>query len=223
MKGMDLTGKRFGRLTVLQEAKPRKRKDRTGQLRFWMCKCDCGNVKEIRQEQLIKGKSKSCGCYRKDCAKKPDPNAITRKYKRIYKIWRGIKERCTYPNGQHHKNYYDNGVKMCDEWFNSSISFIEWALKNGYKDDLTIDRIDPFGNYEPSNCRWATRKEQARNKRNTKRYSVNGEMLTLSEISEKYTIKLETLVARVYRYGYTIEEAINAPVKRGGKIDRRKL
>lgn len=223
MKRMDLTGKKYGRLTVLREAESRTRKDGKGTLRYWVCKCTCGNITEVRQEQLIKGKSKSCGCYRRECAKKPDPEAITRKNRRLYRIWSGIKARCTNPKDQHHTNYYDKGVSMCDEWLNNSKLFIEWSLNNGYEDDLTIDRIDPFGNYDPSNCRWITNKEQQRNKRNTIRYNVDGEMLTLAEIAERYNIKVSTLEARVTRYGYTIEEALNVPVKRGGKVDRRKL
>lgn len=221
-KGIDLTGNRYGRLVVINEAEPRKRKDKSGQKRYWFCKCDCGNTCEVRQEMLVSGHTKSCGCIVKEGRGK-DPEAVTNKYARLYKIYRGMKDRCTNPNDQHHTNYYDKGVKMCDEWLNNPKAFIEWSLNNKYEDHLTIDRIDPFGNYEPSNCRWITNKEQQRNKRNTIRYNVDGEMLTLAEIAERYNIKVSTLSARVYRYGYTIEEAINAPVKLGGKINRRNL
>lgn len=83
----------------------------------------------------------------------------------LYSIWCGMKKRCYYQKSPNYKSYGGRGVKVCDEWKNDFKSFYNWAMSNGYRDNLTIDRINPFGNYEPSNCRWATYEEQAKNKR----------------------------------------------------------
>lgn len=217
-KGVDLTGQRYGRLIVIKESAPRIRKDRKSVKRVWECKCDCGNTTYVIHESLVSGTTKSCGCLQKEgCPKNPD--AITRKHARLYKIWRGIKERCTKPNDQHHKNYYDRGIKVCPEWMQFK-PFMEWALSHGYEDNLTIDRIDVNGNYEPDNCRWATNKQQQNNKRNNVKYNYYGEQLTLSEIADRCNIKYGTLEARILRYNYTLEEAISKPVRRGGRKKR---
>ena len=227
-KGVDLTGKRFGRLIVIEESEPQKRKDGKGQKRVWKCLCDCGNITFTIQDLLVGGHSKSCGCLQRE-GMPPNPESVTRKYKRLYGIWRGIKDRCNNPKDQHHKDYYDRGIKVCEEWNNSFLAFLEWALTHGYADNLSIDRIDYNGNYEPSNCRWSTNKEQQNNKRNNVRYEVDGVIMTLSEIADKYGIKCGTLSARINRYGYTIDEAINESVKYGGRrkikqqIDSKKI
>lgn len=214
-KGVDLTGNRYGKLTVIRESEPKVRKDRKSVKRVWECKCDCGKTTFVIHELLVGGHTKSCGCmsYRKP----KDPNAITIKHKRLYKIWCGMRDRCNNPKDQHHTGYYDRGIRVCDEWNKSFTPFLEWALNNGYKDTLTIDRIDVNGNYEPSNCRWATNKEQQYNKQNTVRYNVFGEYLTAPEISMKYNVNLSTFKARVSRYGYSPEAAITTPCRHPGR------
>lgn len=209
----DLTGNRYGRLIVIKEAEPEKRKDGLGTKRRWECLCDCGNTIITKQELLVSGSTKSCGCLNNDTRHRKNPDAITNKYPRLFRIWQGIKNRCNRPNDQHHKNYYDKGVKVCKEWNDSFHAFLEWSLQNGYADNLTIDRIDTTGNYEPTNCRWNTNKEQQSNKRTNIKYEIDGEMLTIPQIAERYNIKEVTLYARINRYGYTIEEAISKPVK----------
>ena len=113
-----------------------------------------------------------------------------------------------FPKDQHHKNYYDRGIKICDEWRNNSKSFIEWSLENGYADNLTIDRIDVNGNYEPSNCRWVTNREQQQNKRNTRKTVIYGKEYKTDEIEKIFKIKSVTFYARIDRYGMTPEQAI---------------
>lgn len=220
-KGVDLTGKRYGRLVVIKESAPRIRKDRKSVKRVWECKCDCGNTTYVIHESLVSGTTKSCGCLQKEGAKK-NPDAITKKYPRLYKIWSGMKARCNNPNDQHHEDYHDRGITVCPEWNNSFKEFLEWALSHGYKDDLTIDRIDVNGNYEPNNCRWATNREQQNNRRKTIYLDIYGERLPAAEVCKKYNIKYVTLMARINKYGFTPEQAVSIKIRHGGRAPRIK-
>ena len=129
------------------------------------------------------------------------------RYTRLYDIWRGIKSRCYTQSSTSYKNYGLRGVKMCDEWLDYQ-TFKRWALANGYKDNLTIDRIDVNGDYTPNNCRWVSYKENSNNKRNNRYIEYNGKIKTLTEWAEEYHIKVGTLWARLNK-GWTIEKALN--------------
>ena len=147
----NLAGKKFGKLTVISyNGKDNKRHS------FYKCVCECGRVRIVRADKLKSGSTVSCGKHIKTHGKR---------YTRIYDIWCGMKQRCYNSNSDKYRFYGAKGVIICDEWKNNFQTFYEWAMKNGYKDNLTIDRIDPYGNYEPSNCRWATLQEQQLNKR----------------------------------------------------------
>ena len=128
---------------------------------FVLCECDCGKVTKVRIEHLKSGHTKSCGCYQKKQTSKAK-RTHGREPKRLYSIWSNMKTRCYNKNTECYSRYGGRGITVCDEWKKFE-AFRDWALSNGYSDDLTIDRIDNDGNYEPSNCRWVTRKENMRN------------------------------------------------------------
>nr|DAM13535.1 MAG TPA: helix-turn-helix domain protein [Caudoviricetes sp.] len=206
----DLFGKRFGRLTVLDTESYVKNKKR-----YVECVCECGNRKFYRVDMLKSGNTSSCGCLKKEQDKK---NLITKHFThgmsktRLYKEYFGIKQRCYDKNHDSYKHYGARGIGMCDEWVNSVESFMKWSLENGYNDSLTIDRIDNNKDYSPENCRWSTPKNQSNNKRNNLIAEVNGEILTIAEIAEKYGFKYET-IRRRYNHGNRGEKLIR-PLKR---------
>lgn len=172
---IDLTGQRFGRLTVVKKVGV-KRVGQHSSKSIWLCRCDCGNEKEVLRNSLVNGGTKSCGCLAAENRKimhLKHGKANTR----IWKIWCNMRDRCGNPNNRSYPYYGGRGIVVCEEWKNDFTPFYNWAVANGYSDEMTIDRIDGDGNYEPSNCRWATRKDQTRNRGITRKF-------TLSEIAE---------------------------------------
>lgn len=171
MLKQDLTGQRFGRLVVVRYAGTKQSGNQ--QKIMWLCKCDCGNEKEVLAASLKSGHTVSCGCYHKEKIGALNRTHNMANKQRLYRVWKGMRERCNNPNNKRFKNYGGRGIKVCDEWQNDYLAFHTWAMANGYKEDilpnglnrLTIDRIDVNGNYEPNNCRFVTNAENAKNKR----------------------------------------------------------
>lgn len=196
-KNKNLIGEKFGRLTVINYISKDKNKQR-----IWLCKCDCGNEKMVPTKYLTSGDTKSCGCLLSDTSREYYSklnltHGMT--HTKLHIKWQGMIDRCYRKTTNGYENYGGRGIKVCNEWTdkeNGFINFYNWAIKSGYKDGLTIDRIDANGDYKPNNCRWATFKEQNNNKRNNCFLEYNGERHTLKEWSEKLNLNYDTIRCR---------------------------
>lgn len=200
MQKRNLIGQRFGRLVVIGPAESKNGKVR------WLCRCDCGNLKIAYKQSLLAGATVSCGCKSIEHAIEEGKKRLIHGEtdSRLYKIWVNMRFRCRGEKHPGYKYYGDRGIKVCDEWNNNYSSFKEWALANGYRDSLTLDRIDVNRDYSPDNCRWATNTIQQRNKRNN--HVVLGK--TISEWSEITGINRSTLYSRINHSGIPPEKAI---------------
>lgn len=211
----DLCGKKYGRLTVLEKAEPLKHPGGKQSTR-WKCQCECGNVVVIQTQVLKKGKSKSCGCFRKEYSH--DTFLKHGRYKsKIYKIYLCILSRCYYEGNKSYKNYGGRGIKVCDQWLGKEgfLNFCEWSYKNGFDDSRTsneqsIDRIDVNGNYEPLNCRWATQQKQQNNKRNNLYITYNSKTQSLADWCRELNIPYSRTQQRHQR-GWSVEKMFNEP------------
>lgn len=184
----DLTGQRFGKLVVIKRVQSR------GKAARWLCECDCGKYKEIDSNHLRNGSTKSCGCLVKESEWNKKHGLSN---SRIYNIWDGMKDRCLKKRTLGYKNYGGRGITICEEWANSFSSFYNWSMSHGYKNNLSIERIDVNGGYEPSNCKWATPQEQANNKRNNIFIEYKNEKHTLAQWTKILGIKYNTLAKRL--------------------------
>lgn len=206
MKIVDLTGQKFGRLTVL------RRVGTKNQSSLWLCRCECGNLKEVTLSHLRAGSIRSCGClfrevHAQQLATANKTRAIHDEYQsKLHNVWGSMVQRCTNPKSAAYHLYGGRGIQVCNEW-REYTAFRDWMVAHGYTDGLTIDRIDVNGNYEPFNCRLVTRKEQQSNRRNNIKINVNGELLTLAQIIDRYELK-GTNAYYYYHKGMPIAEII---------------
>lgn len=146
--------------------------------KYVIAKCECGEYISPMVYNWIEEKPKSCGCLFNRASRKNENHGLTNT--RLYREWCQMKKRCK-PTWKQHKDYYDRGITVCEEWDNSFTAFLNWSLSNGYNDDLTLDRIDNNKGYYPDNCRWATVQQQANNRRTNRYIKFNGETKTLTE------------------------------------------
>lgn len=201
-KVKDLTGQRFGRLTVIGID------DRGTRKTYWNCLCDCGTIKSVRSDSLQNGAIRSCGCLKKE---QDAVNLVNEEKKkviqfgdkfghlRIHEIWSNMKSRCSNPKDSRYSDYGGRGIKVCDEWKNDFFAFYQWAMSNGYSDNLTIDRIDNNEGYNPLNCRWVDNKTQARNRRSNINITIGNSTRSLKEWCEIFNLPYSRIYARYQR------------------------
>lgn len=212
MRYIDLTNERFGKLKVLNRVYP---KNLTKKHTYWKCRCECGKEIVTSSNHLRTGHTQSCGCLHYKKGKDNPAYKHGKRNTRLFRIWSSMKNRCNNPNNPKYKNYGGRGIRVCDKWLdkeNGFINFYNWAIANGYKDELTIDRIDVNKNYEPFNCRWSTLQEQNFNKTTTRYIIYKHRKKTLAEWAEEYNIPYKLLYGRIRR-GWEVNKALTTPVK----------
>jgi hypothetical protein len=215
-KFIDLIGQRYGKLIV----KNRADSSRSGQSR-WNCKCDCGNIKVILGDSLRSGKTKSCGCLQKESVKSKNTihgHKQRGKESNTYVAWRSMLDRCNNSKNKRYKDYGGRGITVCYRWLSKNNGFINFLNDMGEcPKGYSIDRINNdilINGYSPNNCRWTTRKENNRNKRNNCTITYNGKTQCLTIWAEEYGLSVSALWARLYVLNWSIEKALLTPVKK---------
>lgn len=212
MVKIDLTGNKYGRLTVLKLAV-----DERGKKKKWLCKCDCGNKVIVSGSNLRSGHSSQCKqCALAELAEKKIKHGGTKT--KLYYVWRGMITRCGDKSARAYMRYGGRGICVCKEWQDFG-KFRDWALSNGYSDGLEIDRVDNDGNYEPSNCRWVNKQRNANNKSNNRLLTYNGETLTMAEMARKYNVPYKLLHKRLMR-GMPIDDALYSENYRPHEVEQ---
>lgn len=198
-RSADLAGQRFGRLTVVG------RSATIGKNVRWLCRCDCGSEHVVYGQNLRNGSVKSCGCQAH-----PQTHGMTGS--RIYQTWASMHARCNSPSYWARKHYADKGITICEDWKRFE-AFRDWAMQNGYTDNLTLDRKDNSKGYEASNCRFISIADQQRNKSNHTFLSYNGKTQALYQWASELGLKKSTICTRIAR-GWTVERALSQPIRR---------
>lgn len=200
MKKVDMTGKRCGKLTVLEQVEGVKPVT-------WKCLCDCGNITIVRGGNLRSGGVKSCGC-----AKFEKHSTHHLSQTRLYRKWVGMKRRCYDTQNAAYNEYGGRGITMCDEWKADFLAFREWALKTGYEDGLSIERIDVNKGYCPENCKWLPISEQANNRRTCLMFEYNGKTQNLTQWCKEFNVNYKLVNDRIKQKGWSFERAMFTPV-----------
>ncbi|HCQ6003679.1 TPA: hypothetical protein OL424_003040 [Clostridioides difficile] len=198
----DITGKTFGKLTVLKMSG----KDKYSH-NLWLCQCECGNRTITSTSALEQGKAQSCGCIRKEILLERS-TTHNKSNDSLYRVYHRMIKRCTNAINKDYNYYGGRGIEVCNEWLEDFINFYNWSIENGYRKGLTIDRINVNGNYEPSNCRWVTWEVQRNNKRNSIRVNYKGEMITLKQCAENLNVKYLFLYNQLVTKKIPLEEVI---------------
>lgn len=202
----DISGQRFGKLTAICKHHSEWNKETKISRNFWLFRCDCGKEKIIDKYSVLRGLTTSCGCYANEQRiKKNTKHGLFKSETRLYRCWQDMKNRCYNPTRAKYRIYGARGIRVCDEWKHNFKAFYDWAINNGYKENLTLDRIDVNGNYYPENCRWATLKEQANNTRRNKKITLNGVTKNLTQWLSLYNISSSSYHYKINK-GLTPEE-----------------
>ena len=194
-----MIGKKYNKLTVIKVDDERSNEKR----KYYLCQCECGNMKSVRSDCLKSGQVKSCGCLNYKS------RGDGRTKEKLYHVWASMKNRCNNPNDPHFKDYGGRGIRVCEKW-NGSHSYPEfkkWAYENGYKEGLSIDRIDVNGDYCPENCRWVSQKVQTRNLRCNISITYKNETHILSDWAEILNVNVNTLYSRIVKLDWDIDKA----------------
>lgn len=219
MKKRDLIGLRSGRLEVVAYDEWKHGRP------YLLCRCDCGNMISVRDDAIISGRTKSCGCYQREraseCAKEymrlhPRATQNNESRDRLHNIWYLMKYRCENPKSPAYDNYMGRGIKVCSEWDDDDVgyfAFKEWALSHGYADDLMIDRIDNDGDYEPENCRWTDAVVQANNKRDNILLTYDGVTMTAAQWAREIGMPYKSFMNRIY-LGWDVNKIIEQPMRK---------
>lgn len=214
------SGDRYGNLVIVKEIEPHTTPCGTIRRRF-LCKCDCGNTTTRTLVNLNKDNFHSCGCVdRKRIGNLNRKYTDEQRKSFLYSTWNGMRQRCLDSKSSHYKYYGERGITICDEWMNDYTKFYDWCIANGATEELTIDRIDVNGNYEPNNCRWVDTITQANNKNQNRFIEYNGEKLTIMQWSRKTGIKEATIRMRLDKYGYNVGEALGYEMHKTKQYNR---
>lgn len=205
-KRIPMEGKRCGKLTVMEYAGNNKHNKP-----MWLCRCDCGKYITTSGHSLRMGIATSCGCKSADFLRSLSTH--NKSYEHLYSIYNSMCNRCYNPKTTRFHRYGGRGISVCEEWRNSIDAFCTWATQNGYKKDLTIDRINNDGNYEPSNCRWVDRKVQSRNTSSNRILTYKGESRCLTDWATHFGIGVSTLSARILVLKWDVDKALTTPVR----------
>jgi hypothetical protein len=217
----DLSGKRFGMITVLSEYIIKEKRV------YWYCKCDCGKIFLRRSDIIQRSDVKSCGCYQKinnrNIAKTHGDGSRKSEYHRLYVCWQSMKDRCYNSNNVQFKDWGGRGITVCKEWLNDYNNFKEWALQNGYANNLTLDRIKVNENYKPSNCRWITKIEQNKNTRRCRHILYHGKNYTPPELAQLLNIDDMTVRYWLFEKNKSVEYLVERfKYKQGGDVGSEK-
>lgn len=205
-RALDITNMRSGMLVAVRRS---SKQDAYGHT-YWLCKCDCGRECYSLPSRIKDQSMRSCGCskYKNHFIKHGMTNT------RLYKTWQDMKSRCFRRANKDYMLYGGRGITVCKEWLHDFQTFHDWAIVNGYENPLEIDRINTNGNYEPSNCRFATRKEQTNNTRSNRFLSYNGEVHTMSEWCDKLGFSYTVVRSRLNQCHWSVEKALSTPVRK---------
>jgi len=185
-------GDKYARLTVVSSIPKEERLGGADARRRaqYLCMCDCGNKIIVAQANLVSGRTESCGCLRRESlSQSVTTHGLTKRLPsgdqpRLYHIWRSMKQRCYNKSNTNYRKYGERGISVCEEWKHSFEAFHSWAISNGYRDDLSLDRIDNDGAYCPENCRWATPTEQSSNTRRSHKILYDGKTFTITGLAK---------------------------------------